>query len=143
MPQADETWEADFRALPKPPYQNPTHYRGMVVTKKGKVLAESHVEERPEASDLAALLTQAMQRLATGVAHRPSRLYVRGHHQWRELFTSNIARFVDDKLTVIVLTNLASADPRLIGNGVARLYLPAMTGNGAEGMEELIRHFQQ
>ena len=84
--QEDETWEADFRALPKPPYQNPTHYRGIVVTKKGEVLADSHVEDRPEASDLAALLTLAMQRPATGVAHRPSRLYVRGHHQWRELF---------------------------------------------------------
>lgn len=86
LPQADETWEADFQALPKPPYQNPTNYKGMVVTKKGEILAESHVEGRPEASDLAALLTQAMQRPATGVAHRPSRLYIRGHHQWRELF---------------------------------------------------------
>ncbi len=84
--QEDETWEADFRALPKPSYQNPTHYRGIVVTKKGEVLAESQVEGRPEASDLAALLTQAMQRPATGAAHRPSRLYVRGHHQWQELF---------------------------------------------------------
>jgi hypothetical protein len=65
--QEDETWEADFRALPKPLYQNPTHYRGIVVTKKGDVLAESHVEARPEASDLAALFTQAVQRTATGL----------------------------------------------------------------------------
>ena len=86
LSQADETWEADFRALPKPPYQNPTHYRGIVVTKKGEVLADSHVEDRPEASDLAALITQAMRRPANGMPRRPSRLYLRGHPQWRELF---------------------------------------------------------
>ena len=84
--QDDETWEADFRALPKPMMQSETHYLGIVATKKGEVLAETHVEGRPEANDLAALLTQAMRRPATGTAHRPSRLYLRGHHQWRDLF---------------------------------------------------------
>ena len=84
--QKDETWEADFQALPKPIMQGETHYHGIVVTKKGEVLAESHVEGRPEASDLAAVLTQAMRRPATGKAHRPSRLHLRGHHQWQELF---------------------------------------------------------
>jgi hypothetical protein len=32
LPQEDETWEADLRALPKPMMQNETHYLGMVVT---------------------------------------------------------------------------------------------------------------
>ena len=30
--QEDETWEADFRALPKPISQSATHYLGMVLT---------------------------------------------------------------------------------------------------------------
>jgi hypothetical protein len=83
----DETWEADFRALPKPIMQSQTHYLGIVVTKqKGMVLAETHVAGRPEANDLAALLAQAMRRPAAGKAHRPRRLHLRGHPQWRELF---------------------------------------------------------
>ena len=32
--QGDETWEADFRALPKPMMQNETHYLGLVVKKR-------------------------------------------------------------------------------------------------------------
>src|SRR5207245_11068736 len=84
--QEDETWEADFRALPKPMMQNETHYRGMVVVKKsGSVLAQTQVEGRPTANDLAALLTEAMRRPMTGQAHRPRRLHVRGHRQWQEL----------------------------------------------------------
>ena len=43
--------------------------------------------------------------------------------QWQG-FTSHIARYADDKLTVIVLTNLASADLEAIAHGVATLYLP-------------------
>lgn len=85
--QEDRTWEADFRALPKPMTQTETHYLGLVVSKEGgSVLAHSQVEGRPEASDLAALLTDAMRRPLTGAAHRPRRLHVRGHRQWRELF---------------------------------------------------------
>lgn len=85
--QEDETWEADFRALPKPIMQNETHYLGIVTTKRGGgVLAESHVEGRPEADDLASLLAQAMRRPLTGTAHRPRRLHVRGHPQWRQMF---------------------------------------------------------
>ena len=85
--QEDRTWEADFRALPKPITQSVTHYLGIVVSKEGgSVLAQSQVEGRPSANDLAALLTQAMQQPLTGRAHRPRRLHVRGHPQWRELF---------------------------------------------------------
>src|SRR4051812_23144007 len=87
LPQEDETWEADFRALPKPPTQSQTHYRGMVVVKKGgSLLAESQVEGRPTVNDLATLLAHAMHRPLTDEARRPRRIHVRGHHQWRELF---------------------------------------------------------
>jgi D-alanyl-D-alanine carboxypeptidase len=43
-------------------------------------------------------------------------------------FLSEFARFVDDRLTVIVLVNLGDADPESIANGVAALYLPAPVG---------------
>ena len=44
-------------------------------------------------------------------------------------FRSEIARFVDDKITVIVLTNLANAKPMEISVGVAELYIPAPNQN--------------
>jgi hypothetical protein len=84
--QEDETWEADFQALPKPITQSQTHYRGMVVAPDGSLLADSHVGGRPTANDLATLLAHAMRRPLTGKAHRPRRLHVRGHPQWKELF---------------------------------------------------------
>jgi CubicO group peptidase (beta-lactamase class C family) len=37
-------------------------------------------------------------------------------------FTAQISRYVDDKLTVIVMTNLAGARPGKIGRGLAALY---------------------
>jgi hypothetical protein len=85
--QEEETWEADFRALPKPITQAETHYLGLIVTESdGSLLAESHVEGRPSVNDLATLLAHALRRPLTGKAHRPRRIHVRGHHQWRELF---------------------------------------------------------
>ena len=67
--------------------QNVTHYLGMVVTQPhGFYLAELEVEGRPSVNDLATLLAHAMQRPFTEGAHRPSRIHVRGHPQWRELF---------------------------------------------------------
>ena len=42
----DETWEADFQALPKPITQSQTHYRGMVVAPDGSLLADSHVDRK-------------------------------------------------------------------------------------------------
>jgi hypothetical protein len=84
--QEDETWEADFQALPKPITQSQTHYRGMVVAPDGSLLADSHVEGRPTVNDMAILLAHAMRRPLTGKAHRPRRLHVRGHPQWKELF---------------------------------------------------------
>lgn len=52
---------------------------------------------------------------------------VRGHHVihhgggWQG-FTMGIARYVDDKLTVIVMTNFAGARPERIGKGIAGIY---------------------
>src|SRR5262249_26147102 len=60
--QEDETWEGDFRALPKPITQRQTHYRGMVVAPDDSLLADSHVGGRPTVNDLATLLAQAMRR---------------------------------------------------------------------------------
>ena len=53
-----------------------------------------------------------------------------GHHvvehegAWQG-FKSQISRYVDDKLTVIVLANLEQADPAVIAHGVARIYFGA------------------
>ena len=41
-------------------------------------------------------------------------------------FTTYIARYVDDKVTVIVLTNLAGANPGRVASGVAKLYVPGL-----------------
>src|SRR5438034_10352052 len=83
--QEDETWEADFQALPKPITQSQTHYLGMVVDPDGSILADSQVEGRPTVNDMATLLANAMRRPLTGKTHRPRRLHVRGHPQWRAL----------------------------------------------------------
>ena len=61
--QEDETWEADFRALPKPVSQSATHYIGMVLTQPdGFLRAEAEIERSPTVSDLATLLAHAMKR---------------------------------------------------------------------------------
>jgi hypothetical protein len=85
--QIDETWQADFRALPKPIDQSVTEYRGMVVTEEGgSLLSESHVPGRPSVNNLATLLAHAMRQPLEGKARRPRLVRLRGHHQWRELF---------------------------------------------------------
>jgi hypothetical protein len=66
--QEDETWEADFQALPKPITQSETHYLGMVVNPDGSFLADSQVEGRPTVNDMATLLAHAMRRPLTGEA---------------------------------------------------------------------------
>ena len=42
-------------------------------------------------------------------------------------FRAQLARFVDDKLTIVVLTNGDNANPRSIALGVAGLYIPGLT----------------
>jgi CubicO group peptidase (beta-lactamase class C family) len=57
---------------------------------------------------------------------------IRGHrvieHEgaWQG-FTTNISRYVDDRLTVVVLTNLAGSHPDEITHHVAGLYVPELT----------------
>jgi hypothetical protein len=58
----------------------------MVVAPDGSFLADTRVEGRPTVNDMATLLAQAMRGPLAGKAHRPRRLHVRGHPQWRELF---------------------------------------------------------
>ncbi len=86
LSQENETWEADFQALPKPITQSKTLYLGMVVDQGGSFLADSQVEGRPTANDMATLLSNAMRRPLTGKAHRPRRIHIRSHPQLRELF---------------------------------------------------------
>lgn len=87
LPQADETWEADFRALPKPIEQTQTHYLGRVVTgNDGWLLAETTVHGRPSVNDLATIPAHAMRRPLDEDARQPRLVHLRGHHQWRELF---------------------------------------------------------
>jgi hypothetical protein len=75
---------------------NETYYLGLVVAKRGSsVLTQSQVEGRPSVNDLATLLAQAMRRPLTGGAHRPRRLHVRRHPQWRELFPHPEALGID------------------------------------------------
>lgn len=51
---------------------------------------------------------------------------IREHGGAWQGFTSFIARYIDDKLTVIVLTNLAGANPGRIAKGVAGLLVPEL-----------------
>jgi CubicO group peptidase (beta-lactamase class C family) len=46
-----------------------------------------------------------------------------GHQGSWQGFETQISRYVDDKLTVVVLSNLAGGDPGKITEGVARIYL--------------------
>jgi CubicO group peptidase (beta-lactamase class C family) len=50
--------------------------------------------------------------------------------QWQG-FETQISRYVDDALTVVVLTNLAEAKPAIIAHGIASLYL--RNGASSEG----------
>jgi CubicO group peptidase (beta-lactamase class C family) len=47
-------------------------------------------------------------------------------------FETHISRYVDDKVTVVVLTNLADADPGRVADHVAEVYLSAAK-NGSNG----------
>jgi hypothetical protein len=87
LPQEKETWETDFRALPRPSDQNETHYLGLVVAlPKGDPLVYMPVKYTPTVNDLADLLADAMRRPLTGSARRPTRIHFRGNPRWDELF---------------------------------------------------------
>jgi hypothetical protein len=106
LPQENESWEADFRALPQLLAQNQTHYVGLVVVQgTGSVLAEEQVEGTPDVNDLATLLAHAMRRPLTGSGHRPRRVRVRKNPRWPELFPHlqeiGIAAVVDSDLDTL------------------------------------------
>src|SRR5262249_26665196 len=78
LPGQEETWEVDFRALPKPAGQAEPHYLGRAVAlPRGGPLVSLPVEYTPTVNDLADLLADAMRRPLTGSARRPERLHVR------------------------------------------------------------------
>lgn len=66
---------------------------------------------------------------------------VRDHHiiehggAWQG-FKSHIARYVDDKLTVVTFANLAQADPGRIAHGVAAIYNPELKPAPAKAIED-------
>src|SRR5262245_52351567 len=87
LPRQEETWEADFRALPRPAGQADTHYLGLAVAlPRGDPLVYLPVEYTPTVNDLADLLADAMRRPLTGSARRPGHLHVRANPRWEELF---------------------------------------------------------
>jgi hypothetical protein len=87
LKQMNDSWEADFRALPKPKGQAETHYLGLVVAlPKGNPLVCLPVEYTPNVNDLADLLADAMRRPMTDSAHRPRQISFRGNPRWEELF---------------------------------------------------------
>src|SRR6266567_9340945 len=103
LPQVKETWEADFRALPKPADQAETHYLGVVAAlPEGDPLHYLPVEYTPNVNDLADLLADALRRPLTGSARRPEHIRFRGNPRWEELFRHlnelGIATSIHDEL---------------------------------------------
>jgi hypothetical protein len=87
LPRQQETWEVDFRTLPKPTGQAETHYLGLAVAlPRGDPLVYLPVEYTPTVNDLADLLADAMRRPLTGSARRPSHMHFRANPRWDELF---------------------------------------------------------
>lgn len=86
LPQQDETWEADFRAMPPMAGRTEPSYLGLVVLlPNGDPLAYLPVEYTPTVNDLADLLASAMRRPLTGSARRPRYLNIRTGSLWDEL----------------------------------------------------------
>jgi hypothetical protein len=88
LKQENDTWEADFRALPKEKGQTETHYLGLVVALPRGIplVCFPLVEYTPNVNDLADLLADAMRRPMTESAHRPRQILLRGNPRWEELF---------------------------------------------------------
>jgi CubicO group peptidase (beta-lactamase class C family) len=51
-------------------------------------------------------------------------------------FSTVIARYVDDKLTVIVLTNLSGGGAEAIAGGLAKLFLPSLSVKAAKPIDD-------
>jgi hypothetical protein len=103
LPQVQETWEADFRALPRPAGQSETHYLGVVAAlPNGDPLHYLLVEYTPNVNDLSDLLACALRRPLTGSARRPDHMRFRANPRWEELFRHlhelGIATSIHDEL---------------------------------------------
>src|SRR5262249_2381582 len=107
LPQEQEAWEADFRALPRPRGQAETHYLGVAVAvPTGDPLAYLPVEYTPNVNDLADLLADAMRRPLTGSDRRPQHIRFRANPRWEELY-----RHLEDlRIATSVHTELPRAD---------------------------------
>ena len=87
LPRQEETWQVDFRALPRPAGQTDTHYLGLAVAlPRGDPLVYLLVDYTPTVNDLADLLADAMRRPLTGSARRPDRIHFRANPRWDDLF---------------------------------------------------------
>ena len=105
--QEDETWEADFRALPKPISQSVTHYIGMVLTQPdGFLRAEAEVEQSPTVNDLATLLAHAMKLPLINRHLRPRCIHLRGNPTWEPLFPA----LKDLGIEVVIKTELPKVE---------------------------------
>lgn len=110
LPQLDETWEADFRALPQPGRKKSEYHVGMVVTQLGGfLLAMSEIERAPTVNDLAALLADAMKRPLVHARHRPRRMHLRKNPKWEPLFPALKELGID----VVVKPNLRRVNEAL------------------------------
>jgi len=88
LEQGNDTWEVDFRALPKEKGQTATHYMGLVVAlpRVNPLVCFPLLEYTPNVNDLADLLADAMRRPTTEVAHRPRQILLLHNPHWEELF---------------------------------------------------------
>jgi len=81
--QEDETWEADFFAMPCSDSEHDSVWWGIVLSHShDNVLAQHMVEEPPTVNDLAHLLAEAMRRPLVDFSHRPQCLYLRARPEW-------------------------------------------------------------
>jgi hypothetical protein len=88
LEQVNDTWETDFRALPKQKGQTETYYLGLVVAlpRGNPLVCFPLVEYTPNVNDLADLLADAMRRPMTESPHRPRQILLRDNSRWEELF---------------------------------------------------------
>jgi CubicO group peptidase (beta-lactamase class C family) len=70
-----------------------------------------------------------------GLGEAQGRRIVQHGGAWQG-FKSCIARYVDDKLTVVVFANLAQANPEKIARGVAAIYNPELAPPPAKAIED-------
>jgi hypothetical protein len=87
LPRENETWEADFRPLPKTDDRAKLPSLGLVVTlPRRDPLVYQLMDYTPTVNDMADLLADAMQRPLTGSPRRPAHIHFRANPRWEELF---------------------------------------------------------